>query len=1805
MVRMRKIAWGLALGVLLLAGCTRMFENPLLVDIEETIAQVIEPPEVTELFPAIGSVDVAINTSFVTVTFTKSINAATVTPSSFYIVELIDGSEGDTVPGTRDTSNQTITFNLSDLLAYDRTYRVVVTTDVQDVDGNSLPARVEWDFHTGQSPDFEAPTNPSISINSGDSWTTDSTVTLTLNASDDRSVAQYNVSNSNSFLEGNWITVEDGSWPVEIEWDIGSDQGNHTVYVRFRDGSDNQSSPASDTIQLDSMAPTVVALVLDGGKSATIDSNISVDVVGEDEDGGSGIDEFRLRLGVESVANGSLTDQDVPWLEWQALTGGSGSIVSQSIDPEVVYPGSDALALDETVTVELQVRDVAGNISTFAEEDEPGIRTIRWDQTPPSIVELQPDDGATNVVVNAGLIEVSFDEEMDRTTFSEATFNIRKAGEVEVIAGTIGSADGGTALTISEISLEQNTDYIVRVLGSVTDAAGNALGSDFSWFFSTSDAIDDTAPVGTLTLDSGLEATSTPSITLDIAAEDDWNAVRALKVWGDNDGTLPFFEEDASWQLLPDPPNLNWTLSAVDGTKYIYYKFQDAALNENDTAFRLAVSLDTVDPTITGVIINDGDAYTNSADLLVSLEINADDATSGLQEMRLSNDGVFNDTDPEVGTERWRPWSPIVPAWTLSSGDGLKTVWVEVRDGVNRESGTATDTITLDLTPPSVVFDSDDALNVNTATAQPGTLTDANGIGSYAWSQVTGPGTVTFSDDTAASPLVSANQDGVYTIRVDILDNAGNEAFGAVEFTWDTTPPAANPAVSVETYSITSQPTWTWPAVAGADFYRVSFLGSPDWENPAHYEETNQTSFTPGAPLGEGSSTLRVTAWDIAENSSGEGSDAVFVDTIPPAIDPEGQYFLTNAGRTIDYTGGGGSDGQVIETGSGIEAVLWEELSAPSNGTLTFDDDSVLNPLVGATGAGANGTYELGLTVWDQAGNETQSTFVFEWDTVAPGMPEVGGAVRTPDLTPTWGWESGGGGNGTFRWRINTGSWTETNDTSYTPSSALSDGESIETFVFEVQERDDAGNWSVAGAFSTILDTEFVAPPQITGSSLTTNNSLDWDWSSGIDADSSNDGASQADDDEYDYRVYDPSSSTWSSWTRTYEPRATYTASSDGDYVIEVREYNTSGGVPPDAGDLTGEIGSFTTDYDSTPPLPPLVSSLSPSPTNDTTPTFTWTSGGGDGIGRYWLGIDDSPIPGTQNVTYTSYTPDPLAEGTYNFQVRERDQAGNWSNPGSVSVTIDTTAPTLTSILIDDPDAVGSNYAVDTLVNLSIVASGSPAAMRFRNSGGSWSAWEPYSSSRSNWSLLTGDGWKYVYVQLRDAAGNTTSSVSDSILLDTQAPVVTSFLINNGNISTTNRTVTLNSNVSGASQMAIVNGTGTPTSWQSYSSARSWALSSGYGGRQVRIRYRDAAGNETSIYTDRIHYGNPSIQTTTKGATSNGSITVTWSNYDSQVGTDYFYVYTSTTPTGAKTSRGSSTSNSKTLSLIPGQIYYLFIRVYNSTIGWHDVYTPYMIGFSSNITIIYDANDSTDVALANEVKNTLTYDLTNYSSISGSMPSWSVTLVPETEISSSYHDPAVYDDRYIIYGDPVIVTHGTSFYSFANKVRNVIHRDTPAGSGRTGVVAMGYGGLRMLDTAENNWSSWGYSDQAPVDIGYLGETYIRSDDTITMHTWTSGNSVWSSPLNSTSLPTTNDALTQITYSSGTAGGWLTPRYTIYRPDQSNPVGGWLYGRDSSGSAYFPVVRQGRFLHFGFTNMLIRPYTGEVYFVNLMARMDNY
>jgi hypothetical protein len=113
------------------------------------------------------------------------------------------------------------------------------------------------------------------------------------------------------------------------------------------------------------------------------------------------------------------------------------------------------------------------------------------------------------------------------------------------------------------------------------------------------------------------------------------------------------------------------------------------------------------------------------------------------------------------------------------------------------------------------------------------------------------------------------------------------------------------------------------------------------------------------------------------------------------------------------------------------------------------------------------------------------------------------------------------------------------------------------------------------------------------------------------------------------------------------------------------------------------------------------------------------------------------------------------------------DNMGNRAST-TVKVSIDKTPPT-GALKIND------GAATTTLIMVTLGITGSDALsgvfeMRFSNDGRTWSPWESYSATRSNWDLTAyggtrQEGSKTVYAQVRDRAGNESPAFTATITL--------------------------------------------------------------------------------------------------------------------------------------------------------------------------------------------------------------------------------------------------------------------------------------------------------------------------------------------------------------------------------------------------------------------------------------------------------
>jgi hypothetical protein len=211
----------------------------------------------------------------------------------------------------------------------------------------------------------------------------------------------------------------------------------------------------------------------------------------------------------------------------------------------------------------------------------------------------------------------------------------------------------------------------------------------------------------------------------------------------------------------------------------------------------------------------------------------------------------------------------------------------------------------------------------------------------------------------------------------------------------------------------------------------------------------------------------------------------------------------------------------------------------------------------------------------------------------------------------------------------------------------------------------------------------------------------------------------------------------------------------------------------------------------------------------------------------------------------------PSGDGTKTVDAQYRDALGVTTDKSDV-IVLDTVAPTYSSMYINGGNPT---YTTSTSVVIYSSWSGGASEMAYRFSAtGAWSSWISARTTQSI-TLPTGDGTKYVYVKLRDPAGNESIIRYDTIILDTVAPTVTTFYLRNGSLTTHALTTacTLEHAATGATQMRFSSNGTSWTSWYSYNSSdRSWTIS---GTENVTSyaygEYRDAAGNVRRV-TDGI-----------------------------------------------------------------------------------------------------------------------------------------------------------------------------------------------------------------------------------------------------------------------------------------------------------------------------------------------------------------
>jgi hypothetical protein len=161
---------------------------------------------------------------------------------------------------------------------------------------------------------------------------------------------------------------------------------------------------------------------------------------------------------------------------------------------------------------------------------------------------------------------------------------------------------------------------------------------------------------------------------------------------------------------------------------------------------------------------------------------------------------------------------------------------------------------------------------------------------------------------------------------------------------------------------------------------------------------------------------------------------------------------------------------------------------------------------------------------------------------------------------------------------------------------------------------------------------------------------------------------------------------------------------------------------------------------------------------------------------------------------------------------------------------------------------------------------------------GSWQSW-PSSVAVGD---FNGDGKPDL------AAANYTADTV-SVLLNITEPVIGIMRINTGAAYNTTATVTLNSTISGATEMRCRDGGGTWSSWEAYAATRSWTLPTGDGVKTIEAEYHDAAATNTLSRSAHIFLDTTKPVTTDNAPATwrNHAVTVTLTPGDAGSGVAY------------------------------------------------------------------------------------------------------------------------------------------------------------------------------------------------------------------------------------------------------------------------------------------------------------------------------
>jgi len=265
-------------------------------------------------------------------------------------------------------------------------------------------------------------------------------------------------------------------------------------------------------------------------------------------------------------------------------------------------------------------------------------------------------------------------------------------GDININRNITVTLDGGY-----DCGFTTNAGGVTTLRGKITTTAGGGTITMKNFVLGIT-ARDDTPPITTVLPEGGFYKT-TQWVILTCS---DVGGSGCEKTYYTTDGSTPTIQSPVSPSLIKIPI-----------TTTLKYFSTDIARNNEEVKTQIY----TIDPSVpVGVItINSGATFTNSTS--VTLTLSCTDSQSCTQ-MRFSNEDFVESAPEAYATTK---------AWTLTAGEGIKTVYVKFKDMAGNWSTRYSDMIFFEMTPPTTTASPPGGVY---GTPQTVTLTCSDGSGS-------------------------------------------------------------------------------------------------------------------------------------------------------------------------------------------------------------------------------------------------------------------------------------------------------------------------------------------------------------------------------------------------------------------------------------------------------------------------------------------------------------------------------------------------------------------------------------------------------------------------------------------------------------------------------------------------------------------------------------------------------------------------------------------------------------------------------------------------------------------------------------------------------------------------------------------------------------------------------------------------------------------------------------------------------------------------------------------------------------------